>query len=183
MPGCSLSIVTWPLLKVLLPSCLIINSTLKPQGSGLSTSFTKQYRNKMLPELEGDRGRKNLTFQETSPHGAGERGLGFGGGKNQVGETQNKINTHKSKVIHGHWHQDREQHSEPGVIHSGSRLCARRQGVPEGNGLSVWKRRDPALALYKRPLLISQGTALQRTSKVGCHPHLCPLTPWLTEMR
>ena len=30
------------------------------------------------------------------------------GGKKQGGEIQNKINTHKSKVIHGHWHQDGE---------------------------------------------------------------------------
>lgn len=32
--------------------------------------------------------------------------MGFGGGKNQGGEIQNKINPHKSKVIHGHWHKD-----------------------------------------------------------------------------
>lgn len=48
------------------------------------------------------------------------------GGKNQGGEIRNKINTHKSKVIHGHRHQDWERHSEPEVIHSGSRLGARR---------------------------------------------------------
>lgn len=52
--------------------------------------------------------------------------MGFGGGKNQGGEIKNKINTHKSEVIHGHWHEDGEQHSEPEVIHLGSRLGARR---------------------------------------------------------
>lgn len=93
----------------------------------------------MLPELEGYTGRKNLTFQETTPHGAGEQGLGFGGGKNQGGEIQNKINTHKSKVIPGHWHQDgatQWARSHPFGKQTGYPQAS---GNHEGNGLSLWK--------------------------------------------
>ena len=94
----------------------------------------------MLPELEGYTGRKNLTFQETSPHGAGEQGLRFGGRKNKDGEIQNKINTHKSKVIPGHWHQDgvtQWARSHPFGKQVG---CLQASGNQEGNGLNLWKR-------------------------------------------
>lgn len=60
-------------------------------------------------------------------------------------EIQNKINTHKGKVIHGHWHQDWEQHTvsqkspirETGLVPAGN-------AKQEGNGLSLCKRREPA---------------------------------------
>lgn len=74
----------------------------------------------MLPELEGHR-KKDSNISRNITTWGGEQGVGFGGR-----EIQNKINTHKSKVIHGHWHRDCQSHSEPAIIHLGSRRVARR---------------------------------------------------------
>lgn len=98
----------------------------------------------MLPELEGHRKKESNISRNITTWG-GEQGVGFGGG-----EIQNKINTHKSKVIQGHWHGDWEPRSEPEVIHSGSRPVLQASESPEGRGLSPLER-DPA-SLFIRGL-------------------------------
>lgn len=84
-------------------------------------------------------------------------GLEGGGGKNWGGEIF--LKTHKSEVIHGHWLQEWERYSELEAIHSGKQAwCPQALGDPKGNGLSLEKRRAPAL------LLISGLCSLVRAS-------------------
>lgn len=115
----------------------------------------------MFPELEGHRKKESNISRNITTWG-GEQGVGFGGG-----EIQNNINTHKSKVIHGHWHRDWEPHSGPEVIHWGSRPVPQASESPEGRDSG--SERDPA-SLFIRGLCSSEPLAGTAGGLPGLHP-------------
>lgn len=91
---------SWRLLKVLLPSCLIINSALNPKDPGSAPAPQSRTETKRPQNWRGQGKRESNVSRNITAWGQ-QAGGGVGRWK-EPGWSLNKTDAHKSKVIRGH---------------------------------------------------------------------------------